>query len=255
VVTSGFKRRTGGSCRCQALARRVNKESIVKQLITFICIVILLSGCATKSKFVFEPLPEQQDKKRGAIIAALAPVTDNRDPENRIDKYYDGDPLKDVQTMLERELLSTALFDKVVSLPKPDAETKANLLIETSLKKMEWGVPDYESLQTKAFLVGLFTGLIGGAIYANTDTEVYGDSSIQMKVIEQPAGKVILEKSYEAHHEETVKKMHCDTPPTRIDMAGKSLKKAFQAMNADLLGLLGGQNIDVVGVQTGLVNN
>lgn len=217
----------------------------MKQLIALICTIILLTGCATKSKFVLDPLPEQQVKRKGALVTALTPIADKRSAENRIDENYDGEPLKDIQSMLERELLSTSLFNNVVTVPQVDANTKADLLIETSLNKLEWGVPDYDSLRVKAFMVGFFTGFIGGAIYVSTDTEVYGDSSIHMKVIEKPAGKVILEKSYDAHHEETMKKLYCDTPTTKIDMAGKSLKKALQVMKADLIGLLAGDKSEV----------
>lgn len=210
-----------------------------KHFLVLVCSILLTCGCAAKSKFVYDQPVEHAGKGTGSIVAALGQISDKRTSEKEIDKYYDGEPLKDIQSMLENELLSTNLFERVVTVTDAGAGVKADVIIDPSLTRLDWEVPDYEALKRKAFVTSLLTGGVGGAIYGSTDTDVYGDSGIQLRVTEQATGKVLLDKSYSGHHEEKMVKFKCDIPETRVAMAGKSLRKAIEAIKSDLREVLG----------------
>jgi hypothetical protein len=213
----------------------------MKNLLLFLlCTILLISGCATKSKFVHDRPLEQPDKGKGSIVAALTPINDQRFDGKLIDDYYDGSLLADTQSMLERELLGTGLFEKVFTVTAADKGVKADVTVEPTLTGLEWKVPGYDALRVKAFLAGFLTGLVGGTIYGCTDTDVYGDSSMHLRVTEQATGKVLLDRDYSGHHEEEIMKFKCDTPTTKVAMAGKSLQKTMAAMKADLRDALGG---------------
>ena len=212
------------------------------QILVFIFALFLISGCASKSKFVFDRPIGQVDTGKGTIVAALAPISDKRDGEKEIDKHYEGDPLKDIQAMLEYEMLSTNLFKRVYTITDVESDLKADVKIEPSLIKLEWAVPGYDALLVKSFFVGFFTGLIGGAIYGSTDIDVYGNSDIHLLVREQATGKILLDKNYSSHHEEKMIKFKCDSSETRVSMAGKSLQKTTEAIKSDLKEVFGTLN-------------
>jgi len=50
----------------------------------------------------------------------------------------------------------------------------AELRLKTELKRLEWEVPNYNSIIGNTFLLSLFTGGIGGGIYISTSTSVNG---------------------------------------------------------------------------------
>lgn len=210
-----------------------------KHFLVLIGSILLTCGCAAKSKFVYDQPLEHTGKGTGSIVAALGQISDKRTSEKEIDKNYDGEPLKDIHSMLENELLSTNLFERVVTVADAGAGVKADVIIDPSLTRLDWEVPDYNALKVKAFMAGLLTGVVGGVIYGSTDTDVYGDSGIQLRVTEQATGKVLLDKSYSGHHEETMIKFKCDIPETKVSMAGKSLRKAIEAIKSDLREVLG----------------
>jgi len=210
---------------------------------------MLMCGCATKSKFVYNQPIQQTGKGTGTLVAALTQISDSRTGKKEVDECYDGEPLKDIQAILESELLSTNLFEQVVTVTDA-ANAKADVMITPALTRFDWEVPDYETMKSYAFLAGFFTGIVGGAIYGSTDTDVYGDSGIQMRVTELASGKVVLNKSYSGHHEEKMIKFKCDTPETKVRMAGTSLQKAIAAMKSDLADVLAHQAKAPVHVST-----
>jgi hypothetical protein len=199
----------------------------------WIVIALLLSGCVRKSKFVYEPPAGGLDNGKGKIVGAVARIEDRRVNTKEFDKFYEGDPVKDIQSMLEHELLGTDVFKEII--PVTDSTgLKADVMVEPVLQKLQWEVPDYESLKTKAFFVGFFTGIIGGTIYGYTDTDVYGDSGMYLRVTDVASGKVLLNKSYKGHYQQEIIKFKCDTPETRVMVAEKSLQKALGAMKSEL---------------------
>ena len=215
-----------------------------KNIILVLGALLIFSGCATKSKFVYECPAEGLDKGKGKLVAAVTRITDKRTNAEDIDKFYDGNPVTDFQSMLEYELFRTNVFKQIV--PVTDVTgIKADIMVEPTLNKLQWQVPDYDSLRVKAFLFGFFTGIIGGTIYGYTDTDVYGDSDLHLRVTDVASGKVVLDKSYSSRYEQEIIKFKCDTPGTRVMVAEKSLQKALEAIKSDLIQVLGNQDKEV----------
>ncbi len=202
----------------------------------------LISGCASKSKFVYE---RTQEAGKGSIVVALSPISDMRLEDQEVDKHYDGDPLKDIQAMLENELLGTGLFKQVVTKPNDASGVKIDMTVEPTLTKLAWEVPGYSGLIAKSVLVGFFTGIVGGVIYGCTDIEVHGDSCIHLLVKDYATGKVLIDKDYKGHHEEQLIKFSCDTAETKVLMAGKALQKTLADIKTDLKNTLSNANGEV----------
>ena len=157
--------------------------------------------------------------------------TNNIPPRNKdIDKIYSGKPIEEIQNIIYTELMSTGLFKEIVFNDSSDTD----ITIEPSLTRMEWKVPNYGQMQGKAFAAGAFTGLVGGMIYGSTKTDVYGDTSLYVKIVENDTGKIIIDKEYEGHCEEKMAKLNCDSTETKAKMVGNSLKKALEALKVDL---------------------
>lgn len=207
---------------------------MIRKFMGIFCALLVLSGCAAKGKFVYEPSLNPAEGAQGRKVAVLAPLADERIEKQQFDRFYDGEPIKDLQPILEKELLSTNLFSEVFTATESNQNAKADIMIEPAIEKLEWAVPDYEALLSKAFFISFLTGGIGGVIYGNTDTDVYGNATIRVRVTDKQMGNVLLNKSYNGHHEEQMIKFKCDIPETRVKMANESLKKAIGSMNADL---------------------
>lgn len=219
-----------------------------KYLAGLICIGLIVSGCAGKSKFVTDRLTGPVETGRGKIVALLAPVADQRAVKQEFDKVYDGNPANDIQFILEKDLLSTNLFDKVITVSEASQSVPADVVIEPTLQVLKWEVPDYDALLQRVFFVSMLTGGIGGVIYGSTDTDVHGYAAMHFRVM-NVAKDTILDKSYEGHHQEQMAKMRCDTPDTKVRMTGESLKKVLQQLDSDLRGLLGTAKPAVVSSQ------
>lgn len=204
-----------------------------------LCVIVLVSGCATKGKFVYEPSPRPAENAKGKLVAALAPLADTRERKHQFNSYYDGDPIKDLQAILENELLGTKLFNKVITVSERNLDVTADVMIEPTLQDLEWNVPDYDALLTKMFIVSFLTGGIGGAIYGSTDIDVHGKATIAIRVTDKVKGTVLIDKSYDGHYDEQIATMQCDLPQTKVKMANESLKKTIALINSDLKIVLG----------------
>lgn len=201
---------------------------------TAVCaLALLFSGCAA-TQFVYEHPAEPRVTGEGTVIAAVAPVTDVRGGDKAIDAIYAADPMKDIQVIIQEELMSTGLFDDVILLPSPVKEHEATIVIESSVAKLNWEVPKYKDIVGTAFVVGFLTGGVGGIVYGSTATDVHSDVSLDVRVVEHGSGNVLLEKTYDGHCEEKFPKLKCDTPETKAMMVGKSLKRTMEAMIFDI---------------------
>jgi len=211
------------------------------RIILILVALLVLSGCASKASFVYECPTEGLDKGKGRVVAAVARIVDERKSPESFDNFYEGNPSDDLQPILEHELFRTDVFKQVVSA-NDIAPIKGDVLIEPTLNKLQWQVPDYDSLRAKAFLFGFFTGIIGGTIYGYTDTDVYGDSDLHLRVTEVSSGRVVLDKSYTGRYEQEIIKFKCDLPETRVMVAEKSLLKALETIKSDIVKVLGKLN-------------
>lgn len=211
---------------------------MLKHLVGIICLCLLVSGCVSKGKFVMDdPLSRPTENSKGRIVALLTPVADQRPDKQELDKIYDGDISKDIQLILQKNLLGTNIFDNVIAVPEAGQGVQAAFVIEPTLQILKWEVPGYESMVNKVFIVSLFTGGLGGMIYGSTDIEVKGKAAMHFRVT-NTANNSIWEKSYESSYQEQKAKMVCDTPETKVRITRESLDKIFQSLDSDLKDLL-----------------
>ncbi len=103
-----------------------------------------------------------------------------------------------------------------------------------TLEEMKWEVPNYDRILATAFVTSLLTGGVGGVIYGSTKVDVYGDTTLKIKIIEQDTGKILIDKDYKAHIKERKAKLSCDTSTTKSEICGKSLKAAMELFKIDL---------------------
>ncbi len=202
--------------------------------IGMIFVLILVSGCAAKSNFIYT-YPEANHKKSLTnMVAAVAQVKDLRQGEKKIDNVYVNDPLKDIQSIIKEELQSTGFFQKVFVISDENTDFKPNVIIEPSLSELKWEVPEYEEMLGKVFVVSFLTGGIGGLIYGSTGTDVYGSVDIHISLVESNNGKTLFENTYNGRYEENMPKLNCDTPETKSIVIGKALKQELKTLKVDL---------------------
>lgn len=207
--------------------------------IQFGLVVVLLAGCTTK--FIYES-PEVKQPEPTGIAFAYTKVEDGRD-DRKIDHIYENkNPLQDIVKIIEVEVRSTGLFEKVLLIPEDkmdnDAYLKENdveFLMRPFLKEFKWTVPNYDAKVGGAFVAGLFGGLIGGIIYGSFRTDVYGDTVLKIQLIDIGSGKLLIDKEYVGHWTERKAILSCDSAETKATVAGDSLKVVMEEFKVDLV--------------------
>jgi hypothetical protein len=196
-------------------------------------------GCATKSAFIYDR-PEMKGGVASGRVLVCGETVDNR-AEHDLDKVYEGDTLEQVRMSIEQEMMSTGLFEKVV-WAKTSRESEESpktsgrqFFLNTSLNELKWEVPGYQALQTKAFVAGFATGLVGGLIYGATSTDVNGASRLTVQFSDRTSGKLLIDKEYTGSYKTTKAKLKCDSNDTKAEVAGKALKDAMEQFKADIL--------------------
>ena len=191
-----------------------------KHLVVAVGVLILVSGCATKSKFVYESPNRGLENDKGKMVAAVLHIVDKRTDAAKFDILYQGNPAEDIETMLEFELLRTDLFKQII--PVNYTPVKADYIIEPTLNKLQWKIPDYDSIRLK-FVMLSCVSIFGSSIYGLTSTDVYGESDIHLRVTDVASGKIILDKSYSGIYKQDQLKFTCDTSETKVMVAEKSI--------------------------------
>lgn len=135
-----------------------------RKFLIIACAMLIVSGCASKGKFVYQPSFKSIESDSGKKVVLLAQITDGRNTPWTFDVNYDGDLINDMQLILQDELLRTNLFNKVLMATESVQDIKADVLIEPTLMKLEWKVPGYKALVDRMFYVSFLTGAIGGLI-------------------------------------------------------------------------------------------
>ena len=215
-----------------------------KLIVLAVGVLFLVSGCASKSKFVYECPTGGLENGKGMMVAAVVRIVDQRKDAANFDIVYDGDAVKDIQSMFEYELLRTGLFKQIVSVTDT-TKIKADVIFEPTLNKLQWQVPDYDSIHLKKFLFGFVTGVIGGTLYGLTGTDVYGESGMNLRVTDVASGKVVLNKSYSGQYKQGIVKFKCDRPETKVMVAEKSVRDAMESIKSDITQVLGNKGKEV----------
>lgn len=218
---------------------------MVKKILSVILFSFLVSGCSTK--FVYDHPPACNDVKDYQAIAALASVQDER-TQRVIDRIYEENPIQDIDIIFKEELMSTGLFTHVIPFENRDStkDIEADIIVFPNLLHMDWEVPNYDQICTTAFVLGLFTGIVGGTIYGCTDTDVYGDTTLHIKTIDSKTGEILIDQEYAGHCESEKLKFTCDSLDTKATSVGDSLEAAIDKFKADLIETLSEQKTESV---------
>lgn len=203
-----------------------------------VLLTLFLSGCASVPLKYQQP-PLKKSASTGLTIALTYPVDQRTDKS--MDKTLKGNLMDDLSKITVEEVRSTGIFKEVIPLPKGTrsdkaavACSKADLIMNTYLKKMSWKVPKYRQQETEGFVIGLAFGIVGGTIYGMTGTDVYGNADLKITIVKRSTGEKIIDKDYTGQVKERARKMSCDTPGTKSLMAGKALKAAMAKFKTDL---------------------
>ena len=163
-----------------------------------------------------------------------------------IDAFYDDSPVAVLGDALGEELASAGLFGLVMTQPGDAASTPddlrrrgVGLLVEPTLKVLEWDVPDYDGIRQSLLLWSAFTFGIGGFVYGGTSTDVHGRTVLLVRLTDVAAGTPAVERRYEGKVVETRTKLNCDTGATRRAVVEASAKTAMRQLMADLQALAG----------------
>jgi hypothetical protein len=205
-------------------------------------ILFLASGCASKSKFVYEPPIGGFENDKGKMVAAVVHIVDRRTDAAKFDSIYDGKPWEDIQTMLEYELQRTGLFKAVIPVNYP--AVKADFIIEPTLIKLQGQAPDLDSIRLKSVIISCVS-IIGSSLYNLTNTKVFGESDIHLRVTDGPTGKIILDKSYSGLYNQDVSKFMCNIPETKVMVAQRSIENAIETIKTDITQVIGDRGKDV----------
>jgi hypothetical protein len=259
----------------------------MKQLLSFVFLVCLLTGCASRQRFGYQINTTPAGSVAGARPVEVLPVSDVR-TNRAIDGSFTTNLLEDVRGIVGWELAGTDQFKpqtipapnpalhpaanaESASAPSPthggrgatqtsfwkvsasdsgsktppstadgtpaatdDNRSPAELRLKTELKRLEWEVPNYNSIVANSFLLSLFTGGIGGGIYIGTSTTVNSFAVVQMELSEIQGGRVLLSQEYSGSHTEKMAKASCDTSTTKARMASHAFKDALTKWKVDL---------------------
>jgi hypothetical protein len=215
----------------------------LKKHLIIAVVLFLSSGCASKSKFVYEAPKGGFENDKGRLVAAVVHIVDQRKDAAKFDILYEGKPAEDIQTMLEYELIRTDLFKAVIPVNYP--AVKADFIIEPTLRKLQGQAPDLEMIRLKSVILGCVS-IIGSSIYNLTNTEVNGESDIHVRITDGPTGKIILDKSYSGLYKQDVSKFMCNIPETKVMVAQKSILNAIEMIKSDINQVIGNKGKDIL---------
>jgi len=214
----------------------MKNHRIIVVLLGFMSLVLM--SCAS-AKFSYE-LPPAPSMQEGEKVIATRNVQDER-ADKSIDAIYERNPFEDINSIVKEEVMSTGLFKDILIVPDERwsdhdylRQNNVDLVLDMSVKKLMWEVPNYDQIITTAFVTSLFTLGIGGLIYGSTSTDVYGHVLINAKLIDPETGKTLIDKDYIGTYKDTMAKLSCDTPGTKSKVIGSSFKNCMNKFKADL---------------------
>jgi hypothetical protein len=186
---------------------------------------LFFGGCATKPPVISLPY-EMPATSMGSNVASASGaeidiVQDTR-ADRSLDMFLSERPSDLLRRALAAELISTGVFPTVA--PEASASSPSRFIIEVNLCDVSWAVPNHDRMVKTAFWTSFLTGGIGGIAYGSTDTPVYGHAVVSLKLWDRVNGKVLLEQTFDATHEEHKAKLACDTLQTRAQVMALALK-------------------------------
>lgn len=198
----------------------------VVSLFALLGFVLFGTGCSTVKFSHSAPPPKIHPT--GPALTVL-PIKDSRS-DKKTDSAFEKGLLENLRTAIAAEAAASGKF-KEVGLGM--VSTNGSLTLRADLTRFEWNIPDYNKLLTKAFFVGLTTGIVGGSIYSMTSIEVCGHSDMAVEIAD-PSGKILLRDTYPKTVTEKVKKGVCDTNGTKAKMATGAFSLSLTSMREKL---------------------
>jgi len=219
----------------------------LKILIQLGLILVFAFGCGP-AKFVYKS-PEIESPKGSGLVLAYRNVEDQREDRKIDEAYKSKNPVKDVERIIEEEIRSTGLFEKVFLVSEEQLndqsylkENNVRFLMGSVLKELKWEVPKYGAKVTGAMAATFLTGLIGGLIYGSINTDVNGNIILKVSVTDVSTGKLYIDKEYVGRCTERKAMLSCDTPETKATVVGNSLKSAMDQFKSDLIEVVNGRS-------------
>jgi hypothetical protein len=207
-------------------------------LIQFGFIILFLGGCSTQ--FIYQH-PVAKPLESPGIVLAYKMIEDQR-VDREIDKIYENkQPLQDIAKVMEEEIKSTGIIEKVLLIPEDQIdnenflkENNVSLLATPILKDFKWWVPNYDTKLAIISVVSFCTIGVGGLVYGCFPTDVNGDTVLKMSVKDLKLGILLIDKEYAGHFTERKIILNSDTLTTRATVAGKSLEAIMAEFKTDL---------------------
>jgi hypothetical protein len=201
------------------------------QLVLIIPLVVasLLTGCA-RQRFGY-PLPASAAPNptgKAAEILAISDVRTNR----QIDEALVTNYLSQVAEVLTAELQSMGHLRSV--FVQGTNSIRADLLVRTEMQRLEWEVPNYNTIIGITFFASLLTGGIGGIIYGSTSTDVNGMAVVRFEISDINPQRVIMSREFTGRHKERVSKLNCDSNETKARVASLAFRDAVEQLKAEL---------------------
>jgi hypothetical protein len=204
-------------------------------------LILPLLGCQAP-KFAYQASPAKRNPAGPSIL--VMPITDGR-TNKMMDHVLEKNYFADVQRAIADELESMGAFRQVIFMTNSANEAHTELKLAPKIRKLEWEIPNYGKLQAQAFAVGLFTGVIGASIYLSTDIDVYGRSTIDVRIDPVEGDVPVLETKYSATVTNRLKKASCDSPKTKASMMSQAFQKTMEQMKADIANRLNTNSVNL----------
>ena len=206
---------------------------VMKRGFSFLGLFIVtfsLVGCQS-AKFTYNtPVPIYNTSGPAVQVMPIIDCRTNRAMDKCLEKGY----MADVQRAIAGELGSMNAFCSVIVTTNAADPVIADLKLSPTLYRLEWNIPDYDALIGKAFAVGFFTGIVGGAIYASTSIDVHGHSALDFRVEQVADHRILLDSNYCGSVTNRLKKGVCDTPNTKARMMAQALQQTMYQVRLDL---------------------
>ncbi|HYG22972.1 MAG TPA: hypothetical protein VEH04_09335 [Verrucomicrobiae bacterium] len=185
--------------------------------------VAVLTGCASRVPLQTKPTVYSAASTTRFVDVKVR-IADARTDQS-LDSVLKNKPSDEVAVALKKALLDS----NIASL---NADSATILNVEGTLARLDWVVPGYDAIMTKAIATSLLTGGIGAFAYGSTSTPVQGNAVLQLRVLQ--SGREVLSREYVGFCEEKLAKLKCDTAATKSRVAGAALSDAIEKFLSDL---------------------
>ena len=200
-----------------------------------LAVLFFLAGCATKTPLLYDHPQVNLPSTPNLKIAVTRPE-DERQPNKDVDKMWATDPTNDIKNVIIKELQCTGLFKNVIDLGSKEGDEIQDITIKliSSIKVLEWEIPNLEEQEGNMFAISLLTGGIGGLIYGNGETDFYGKATLKICIKNEQTDETLLDKEYSSRAEEKMARLKTDSYEERSKIIGCAVKQIMEEFKNDV---------------------